>query len=77
MRLRGLGYVVADIATSGADAVEKAGALSPDLILMDIQLGEGIDGIEAAHRIREQVDIPVIYVTAHADPGLLERARSG
>ena len=75
MRLRGLGYDVLDIARTGDEAVEKATSLRPDLILMDVRLGEGIDGIEAARRIRAKIDIPVIYVTAYADRDLLERAR--
>ncbi|MGR8918289.1 MAG: response regulator [Gammaproteobacteria bacterium] len=76
MRLRGLGYEVLGIAKDGAEAVEKAGALKPDLILMDIRLGEGMDGIEAAHKIQARYDIPVVYVTAYADHELLDRARS-
>ncbi len=76
MRLRGLGYDVLDIAKDGAEAVEKAGALRPDLILMDIRLGDGIDGIEAAQQIRAQFDIPIVYVTAYADYDLLDRARA-
>jgi PAS domain S-box-containing protein len=76
MRLRGLGYDVAGIAKDGTEAIEKAGQLRPDLILMDIRLGDGMDGIEAAHRIRAQYDIPVVYVSAYADPALLDRARA-
>ncbi len=75
MRLRGLGYDVLDIAKDGSEAIEKASSLHPDLILMDIRLGEGIDGIEAARRIRARHDIPVVYVTAYADRELLDRAR--
>jgi len=75
MRLRGLGYGVLDIAKDGDEAIEKAAELRPDLILMDIRLGEGIDGIEAARRIRSKYDIPVVYVTAYADHELLDRAR--
>ena len=71
MRLRGLGYDVMAIAT---EAIEKAAELKPDLILMDIKLGEGMDGIKAAHRIREQFAIPVVYVSAYADRELLDRA---
>ena len=71
MRLRGLGYDVLDVAIDGNEAVEKAITLRPDLILMDIRLGDGIDGIEAARRIRARFDIPVVYVTAYADNELL------
>ena len=76
MRLRGLGYGVLDIAKDGNEAIEKARDLRPDLILMDIRLGDGIDGIEAGHRIRTQFDIPVVYVSAYADRALLDRARA-
>ena len=71
LRLRGLGYDAMAIAT---EAIEKAAELKPDLILMDIKLGERMDGIEAAHRIRAQFDIPVVYVSAYADRELLDRA---
>ena len=75
MRLRGLGYAVMVIAKDGLEAIEKATELHPDLILMDIKLGEGMDGIEAAHQIRLNLDIPVVYVSAYVDQKLLERAR--
>jgi two-component system cell cycle sensor histidine kinase/response regulator CckA len=68
MRLRGLGYDVVGIAKDGNEAIERARELRPDLILMDIRLGDGIDGIEAAHRIRTQYDIPVVYVSALRRP---------
>ena len=76
MRLRGLGYDVMAIATDATEAIEKAAELKPDLILMDIKLGDGMDGIEAAHRIRAQFNIPVVYVSAYADRELLDRARA-
>ncbi len=76
MRLRGLGYDVSAIAKDGQEAIDKAAELQPDLILMDIRLGEGIDGIEAARRIRSKQDIPVVYLSAHVDQQLLDRARS-
>ena len=76
MRLRGLGYDVVAVAKDGAEAIEKAHELQPALILMDIRLGEGIDGIEAARRIRIKSDIPVVYLSAHVDQKLLARARA-
>ena len=75
MRLRGLGYAVTGVAKDGPEAIEKASELNPDLILMDIKLGEGMDGIEAAQHIRANMDVPVVYVSAYVDQKLLERAR--
>lgn len=43
--------VVAEAAT-GEEAVAAAAVVAPDVVLMDIQLGAGIDGIEATRRIR-------------------------
>ena len=75
-RLQGLGYSVAAIVSDGESAVNKATEIAPDLILMDIRLGDGIDGIEAARRIKDHSDIPVVFISAYADQALLARARS-
>jgi len=74
-RLQALGYTVSDVVSSGEDAVVKAITMQPDLVLMDIGLSGEITGIEAAERIRLEVDIPVIYLTAYADPDSLRRAK--
>ena len=74
--LEGLGYVVAGIVNSGDDAIMKATEIRPDLVLMDIVLKGAVDGIEAAEKIRAIVNIPVIYLTAHADEGTLLRAKA-
>lgn len=74
-RLISLGYPTPDIAFSGEEAVQKAGEISPDLVLMDIMLPGEIDGITAAELIKACLDIPVIYLTAYADDNTLQRAK--
>ncbi len=74
-RLVSQGYVIAGWAVSGEDAIAEAKISSPDLVLMDIHLKGSIDGIEAAEQIREKNDIPVVFVTAHADDDTLDRAK--
>jgi len=49
---------------------------SIDLILMDIELNEEIDGIEAAKLIQKNHDIPILFLTAHEEPELLKRAQT-
>lgn len=60
--LEGRGYAVIK-AASGEEAVSLAESARPDLVLMDIYL-PGISGIEAAQRIREKLDVPVIFLSA-------------
>ncbi|MCP4024102.1 MAG: response regulator [Desulfobacteraceae bacterium] len=71
-----LGYKVADIVSSGEEAVEKAqNDPPPDLILMDIILEGDIDGVEAARQINIKQHIPIIYVTAYASKDLTQRVK--
>ncbi|MBN1935857.1 MAG: PAS domain S-box protein [Anaerolineae bacterium] len=69
------GYVVPALLTSGQEAIQSVSALSPDLVLMDIDLGEGIDGVQASEEIHRQLDVPIIYLTAFAGDAILDRAK--
>jgi PAS domain S-box-containing protein len=73
--LEGLGYVVPAVVSSGKQAIEKAAETRADLVLMDIRLQGDIDGVEAATLIWNDFDIPVIYLTAHADEATLQRIK--
>jgi PAS domain S-box-containing protein len=73
--LKSLGYTICGWASSGEEALEKVEALKPDLVLMDIVLKGGVDGVEAAEHIRTNFDIPVVYLTAYADEHTLQRAK--
>lgn len=70
-----LGYDVPEITTSGMEAVQQAMLIKPDLVLMDIHLGDEMDGIDAAAQIIESLEIPVVYLTAYADDETLKRAK--
>ncbi len=74
-RLVSVGYTVVGIASTGEDAIRMTEETSPDLVLMDITLRGEMDGIQAAGAILGQHEIPVLYLTAHADSGTLERAK--
>lgn len=74
-RLKKLGYHVLDIVTSGEEAIKKAHDTVPDLVLMDIVLKGGMDGISAADKIHTLFNIPVVYLTAYADSDTLARAK--
>jgi CheY-like chemotaxis protein len=65
--LRENGFEEIVLARSGEEAILKARDTDPDLVLMDIRLGHGINGIEAVKRINHEKNIPVIYITASTD----------
>jgi len=70
-----LGYQAVGIANNGSDAIALAGQLHPDLVLMDIKLGPGMDGIEAAMAIRRQYGLPVVFLSAYAADEVLQQAQ--
>jgi PAS domain S-box-containing protein len=73
--LEGMGHEVMATVATGEDAVTRALALFPDLILMDIVLGGAMDGIRAAENIRKEKDIPIVFLTAYVDDATLSRAK--
>src|SRR5215468_2450553 len=74
-RLSRLGFTVIAAVGSGEEGVEIATRERPDLVLMDIRLSGKKDGVQAAREIREQVDVPIVYLTAHSDRVTVERAK--
>ncbi|MEW5724020.1 MAG: response regulator [Thermodesulfobacteriota bacterium] len=74
-RLGNLGYEVCAAVHDGKAAVKSAGRLRPDLVLMDIELGGAPDGIETAEKIRSNLAIPIVFLTAYADEKRLARAK--
>jgi len=75
-RLQDMGYGVAAIVPSGEEAIRKTEELRPDLVLMDITLGKGIDGIEAANRINAKYNIPVIYLSSNIAEDRMEQIKA-
>jgi signal transduction histidine kinase len=73
-RLVQLGYQVTGIAASGVEAMMLAEQVRPDLVLMDIGLQGGMDGIEAALEMRRRFRLPVVFLTAYAESSTLQRA---
>jgi CheY-like chemotaxis protein len=75
-RLRGLGYTVVALVSTGAEAVDQALEQQPDMVLMDIRLRGQMDGIEAVGCIRKHLDVRTIYMTAYTDEATLARAQA-
>ena len=69
------GFEVAGEAGGGVAACEGADQLEPDVILMDLSMPDlsGIDAMKVIHESKP--DMPVVILTAHADPGVEREAR--
>ena len=76
IRLMALGYDVIGPVASSEAALQHVQWFTPDLVLMDIRLQGGGDGIETAAEIHSLFQIPVIYLTANADARTLQRAET-
>ncbi|KAF1078545.1 response regulator [Methanogenium sp. MK-MG] len=68
------GFNVVCTVKTGREAVDCVRDNNPDIMLMDINLNDDMNGIEAATRIREFSDIPIIFLTAYTDARTKERA---
>jgi two-component system, response regulator PdtaR len=74
-QLANLGYTVVGVARTGAEAVRLTKQLSPDLVIMDMQLPE-MDGDAAAAQISKQHPTPVVMLTAYSDSDHVRRAEA-
>ncbi|MDG3005253.1 ANTAR domain-containing response regulator [Paludisphaera mucosa] len=72
-QLESLGYDVVAVVHDGQRAVEICRRLAPDAIFLDIEM-PGLDGLAAARQIAEDPGTPVIIVTAHGHPNLIDQA---
>ena len=74
-RLSLLGFSVIAAVDSAEEGIVIATSERPDLVLMDIRLKGKKDGVQAAAEIHQQVDVPVVYLTAHSDRLTVDRAK--
>ncbi len=73
--LEEFGYQVTDVVSSGEDALKAIERIEPDLVLCDIKINGYMDGIQTAERIKKRLNIPIIFLTAHFERELLDRAK--
>src|SRR6267154_6584791 len=75
-RLSRLGFSVIAAVDTADEGIAIATREHPDLVLMDIRLRGEKDGVQAAKEIREQVDVPIVYVTAYSDRLTVDRTKT-
>ncbi|MEN6611516.1 MAG: PAS domain S-box protein [Methanoregulaceae archaeon] len=76
MTLLSLGYDVCGTASNGKRAIELVSASCPDLILMGINLGPGMEGLDTAKKILSDISLPIIFLTGYLELPLFERAKA-
>lgn len=74
-RLSRLGFSVVTAVDSADEGILIATRDRPDLVLMDIRLRGDKDGVQAAEEIRQKVDVPIVYLTAHSDRLTVDRVK--
>ena len=75
LQLSEMGYEVVGILPRGEEALIQIKENQPDIVIMDIQLKGELDGIETAHLMQIEYNIPIIYLTANADDANFNRAK--
>ncbi|MEI6842462.1 MAG: response regulator [Methanomicrobiales archaeon] len=74
-RLKKLGYTICGRAANGIDALALIKEKKPDLVILDINLDGEMDGIEIAKVLDKQGNIPFIFLTAHGEEAIIQRAK--
>ena len=71
--MHALGFDICDLAANGQQACRLAKTNQPDVVLMDVNLEGGREGIEVARRLREECEAPIVFVTGCTDRETVER----
>ena len=74
-RLRALGYHVCGSAASGETALLQLPVSAADIVLLDVHLAGQLNGVETASKLREQCELPVVFLTAFSDSTLIDQAK--
>ena len=67
LQLERLNYQVTDAVTTGEAALASVENQRPDIVFMDIDIDGPMDGIEAANRIQDLYEIPIVYLSQFDD----------
>jgi DNA-binding NarL/FixJ family response regulator len=65
--IEGRGFTVVGEASTGEEALEMASALHPDVVLCDLRLGEGMDGVDTTAELRRMPDAPAVVILTTFD----------
>lgn len=70
------GYQIQEVCYDAAAAEKSLDKAKPDLCILDVNLGKGLDGISLAEKINQKGKVPFIFLTSYTDDATLERAKA-
>ncbi|MGD1844789.1 MAG: LytR/AlgR family response regulator transcription factor [Salibacteraceae bacterium] len=73
-KVKNLGYGIAGTSTNSRDALAAFAKTNTDVVLLDIHLEDGLNGIDLAVKMREINEVPIIFVTAMQASSVVEQA---
>lgn len=71
-----LGYIPVAKVMHSKDVLNSFKIAAPDLVLMDINLGQGKDGIQLAAELKAEKNVPLIFLTSYSDKTIVDRAKT-
>ncbi len=75
LALKKLGYLPTQPAFSYESAISMLESEKPDIVLLDINLNDELDGVDLAHYINANYSLPIIFLTANSDRNTIERSK--
>ena len=75
INLENMGYDVSAVTSSGEEVFQSISQTKPDLVLIDIIIKGKMNGVQVAQKIKEEYDIPFIYLTSNSEENTLEKAK--
>lgn len=73
--LSNVDYTVVGVAHNKKDAIHLLSKSSPDIALLDINLGDNLDGIQIAETINTDYQIPFLYLTSYSNKEILDKVK--
>lgn len=73
--LTNVGYYVAGVAHNKVDAINMLEKVSPDFALLDINLGDNLDGILIGEAINSRLQIPFLYLTSYSNREIINKVK--
>jgi DNA-binding NarL/FixJ family response regulator len=75
LALKKLGYLPTKLAYSYESAISMLEEEHPEIVLLDINLNDELDGVDLAHYINANYSLPIIFLTANSDRNTIERSK--